>query len=167
MRTWSIQEGRFRQDLYFRVARFTVVAPPLRERREDIPLLAQLFLQLFAAEMGRDAPALSPEAHQSLSAYSFPGNVRELKNIIERALLESRGATVEPRHLHFTTQADTDLGHNATGPLLSLEENERRHIRKVLEATDWVVRGREGAASILGLPESTLRGKISKLGIER
>jgi transcriptional regulator with GAF, ATPase, and Fis domain len=162
-----IQEGRFRQDLYFRVARFTVVAPPLRERREDIPLLAQHFLQLFVAEMGRDAPALSPEAHQSLSAYSFPGNVRELKNIIERALLESRGATVEPRHLHFTTQADTDLGHNAPGPLLSLEENERRHIRKVLEATDWVVRGREGAASILGLPESTLRGKISKLGIER
>jgi DNA-binding NtrC family response regulator len=86
-----IKTGVFRQDLYFRLARFTVEAPPLRERREDIPLLAGHFLKLFAGEMGREAPQLSATALELLSAYRFPGNVRELKNIIERTLIESSG----------------------------------------------------------------------------
>jgi DNA-binding NtrC family response regulator len=81
----------FCQDLYFRLARFVVTAPPLRERVEDIPLLAQHFMHLFAREMGRDAASLSTEAHAALCSYAFPGNVRELKKIIERALIESRG----------------------------------------------------------------------------
>ena len=99
----KIQDGVFRQDLYFRLARFTVTAPPLRERREDIPLLADHFLKLFAGEMGRDAPDLSPEAVDRLTGYDFPGNVRELKNIIERALIESGGGEIEPHHLHFVS----------------------------------------------------------------
>jgi DNA-binding NtrC family response regulator len=100
-----IQAESFRQDLYFRLARFAVEAPPLRERKEDIPLLAQHFLKLFAGEMGREAPELGPEVLEILSSYAFPGNVRELKNIIERALIESSGGEIRPQHLHFQPEA--------------------------------------------------------------
>ena len=103
-----IQGEKFRQDLYFRLAHFTVTAPPLRERREDIPLLAQHFLQLFAGEMGRTPPPLSPQVLESLSGYDFPGNVRELKNIIERALIESGGGEIQLHHLHYAPQVGTD-----------------------------------------------------------
>lgn len=101
-----IKEGIFRQDLYFRLARFTVEAPPLRERQKDIPLLARHFLKLFAGERGREAPELSPPVLELLSSYAFPGNVRELKNIIERALIESGSGPLEPCHLHFQPQGN-------------------------------------------------------------
>ena len=101
-----IQAGRFRQDLYFRVAGFTVVAPPLRQRRQDIPLLARHFLQLYATEMGREPPDLSQHVLESLQAYHFPGNVRELKNIVERALIEGGGEEILPRHLHYLPETD-------------------------------------------------------------
>jgi DNA-binding NtrC family response regulator len=99
--TQAIAQGRFRQDLYFRLARFTIQVPPLRERHEDIPLLAMHFLDLYADEMGVAAPAFSPEALARLRGYSFPGNVRELKNIIEYALIKSGGATLLPEHLRL------------------------------------------------------------------
>lgn len=156
-----IQEERFRSDLYFRIARFTVNAPPLRERREDIPLLAQHFLQLAAAEMGNEPPELSPQAVASLMNYSFPGNIRELMNIIRRALIESRGADVEPGHLHFEGPAATSQ------PTHTLEEHERQYIQSILEQTDWVIRGEQGAAAILGMNPSTLYSRMKKLGIER
>jgi DNA-binding NtrC family response regulator len=163
-----IQETAFRQDLYFRIARFTVTAPPLRQRREDIPLLTRHFLQILAAEMGREAPDLSPQTLAKLQDYPFPGNVRELKNVVERALLESRGGEVQLQHLHLI---GADLPAATTTPstdeLVTLEENERRHIQRVLEATGWRVRGPDGAARILGIPESTLRGRLGKLGIQR
>jgi len=97
----SLAEGTFRQDLYYRLARFTLQVPPLRQRREDISLLAQHFLELWADEMAIDPPALSQEALAALETYDFPGNVRELKNLVERALLESRGAEILLAHLHF------------------------------------------------------------------
>ncbi len=97
--------GRFRQDLYFRLARFTVEVPPLRERREDIPLLVEHFLKLFAREMNLSKPALSAASLAALQQYDFPGNVRELKNIVERSLIESGGAEIEPEHLHFLSPA--------------------------------------------------------------
>jgi DNA-binding NtrC family response regulator len=109
--------GLFRSDLYFRLARFTVEVPPLRERREDIPLLANHFIEMFAAEMGtgrwkggkkgrmeegkEETPRFSQEALEALMNYPFPGNVRELKNIIEHALILSRGGAIQPEHLHF------------------------------------------------------------------
>jgi DNA-binding NtrC family response regulator len=108
----QIQEGAFRQDLYFRLARFTVTAPPLRERREDVPLLAHHFLQMFAVEMGREPSGFSPAALEALQGYGYPGNVRELKNIVERALIESRGGEVQPHHIHLvpaSTPADSPL----------------------------------------------------------
>lgn len=96
-----LAQGRFRSDLYFRLARFTVEVPPLRERREDIPLLTQHFLQLFAREMNLPRPRLAEAALQALTHYDFPGNVRELKNILERALMETEGGEVRAEHLHF------------------------------------------------------------------
>ena len=103
-----IAAGTFREDLYFRLARFSVHVPPLRQHREDIPLLAEHFLELFVREMGRPAPELSPEALQTLMEYDFPGNVRELKNAMERALLESGGDTIQPGHLHLLHRVPVD-----------------------------------------------------------
>jgi len=97
----QISEGKFRMDLYHRLAVFPVFVPPLRERKEDIPLLAEHFLNMFSTDMGIQQPALSQEGLLALESYSFPGNVRELKNIIERALIESGGETIQPEHLHF------------------------------------------------------------------
>jgi len=105
----AIEAGRFRRDLYFRLAQFPVVLPPLRERREDVPLLARHFLELFAREMGLVAPAIEPAALRLLSGYDFPGNVRELKNIIERSLIESGGGPVRAQHIHL-------MGGHAVGP---------------------------------------------------
>lgn len=105
----DMKEGRFRQDLYYRLASFPVKVPPLRDRKEDIPLLAQHFINLFAAEMGLEPPPITNEALASLSRYPFPGNIRELKNIIERALIESGGQSILLQHLHLSTspQAET------------------------------------------------------------
>ena len=108
-----MQDGSFRQDLYFRLARFTVLAPPLRERAEDVPLLAQHFVNLFAREMGREAPVLSADVTEMLTSYSFPGNVRELKNIVERALIESRGGEIASHHLHFVREVGDGVAKSA------------------------------------------------------
>ena len=96
-----IAGGRFREDLYFRLTGFTVTVPPLRERVRDIPLLAEHFLTLFATEMGREPTVLSPEALERMESYGFPGNVRELKNVIEHALIKSDDAVIRPEHLPF------------------------------------------------------------------
>ncbi|NKB66933.1 MAG: response regulator [Candidatus Latescibacteria bacterium] len=98
----QMQAGTFRRDLYFRLARFTVQAPPLRQRPGDIALLAQHFVRLFAGEMGQEPPQLAEGVLDILRGHSFPGNVRELKNILERALLESRGGPIQPHHLHLS-----------------------------------------------------------------
>ncbi|NKB68936.1 MAG: response regulator [Candidatus Latescibacteria bacterium] len=104
----QIECGIFRQDLFFRLARFRVEVPPLRQRRDDIPLLAQHFLDTFAVDMGLSQPSLSPQALERLLNYDFPGNVRELKNIIENALIRSPNADIYPQHLHFLTAGTTE-----------------------------------------------------------
>ncbi len=98
----AVQKGAFREDLYYRLAQFTIVVPPLRERAEDIQSLAEFFLQRYGAEMGLKKPVVTPEAIRALQSYSFPGNVRELKNLMERALLESDGEPIQIDHLHFS-----------------------------------------------------------------
>lgn len=102
-----IAQGMFRQDLYFRLAQFHVEVPPLRERSEDIPLLVNHFLHLYATEMGRECPGISSEALAELQQYSFPGNVRELKNIVEHAMIKSGGMNILPQHLHLLNDART------------------------------------------------------------
>jgi DNA-binding NtrC family response regulator len=129
----AVGSGRFREDLYFRLARFTIHVPPLRDRKEDIPMLMAYFLRLFSAEMGVAHPAVDPATLAALQAYDYPGNIRELKNLVERALIESDGAVIQPEHLHFTrrphpngkrpadsppagTSAAHPAGHDAPGP---------------------------------------------------
>ena len=157
-----IDSGGFRQDLYFRLARFVVTAPPLRQRKEDIPLLAQHFAQLVAAEMGSAAPELDPEVLAALNVYDYPGNVRELRNIIERALIESRGEALRPYHLHFLNQGAAPAPVFEAASLdpqevpFNLDEAERWLIRRALARTDGNV---SEAARLLG----TNRNKIYRV----
>ncbi len=158
----KIAAGEFRQDLYFRLARFIVQTPPLRERPEDVPLLCAHFLQFFAEEMGMAPPALAPEALAWLSSYGFPGNVRELKNLIERALIASGGKTIERKHVQVSAAPgaasvpvrETRVGAEALASLpLNLEEAENALIQRALEQTRGNV---AEAARLLGVNRSRI-----------
>jgi DNA-binding NtrC family response regulator len=154
----KMASGDFRQDLYFRLARFTVETPPLRERTDDIPLLAAHFLHVFATEMGMSAPAIVPEAVEILRAYPFPGNIRELKNVIERALILSGGTPVTREHLQlFHTSAPAAskvVSPSSSGPLpLNIEAAEQELIQRALEETGGNV---AEAARLLGVNRSRI-----------
>jgi transcriptional regulator with GAF, ATPase, and Fis domain len=153
----KIATGEFRQDLYFRLARYAVETPPLRERPEDLAVLAAHFLQLFASEMGRTAPQLTPEALALLEAYSFPGNVRELKNVIERALILSGGKAIRPEHLQLLASTPRPEGAKAapsfTDLPLNLEEAEQALIQRALQQTGGNV---AEAARLLGVNRSRI-----------
>ena len=123
----KIVQGTFREDLYFRLAGFTVTIPPLRERKEDIPLLTEHFLKMFAQEMGRDNPVLSPEAKEALEAYHFPGNVRELKNIIENALIKSGNSEIHPEYLHFINFNGFSAFHSEDSPIWARRNGRPTH----------------------------------------
>ena len=146
--------GAFRQDLYFRLARFTVYVPPLRERKEDIPLLAEHFLRLFSVEMGRETPGLSQGVLEALDAYDFPGNIRELKNMMERALLECNGADeIGPHHLQFldllpATGAPTPAG-GASGEI-AWPDFERLELEQIKQALTQTRGNIVAAARLLG-----------------
>ncbi len=155
----EMREGRFRQDLYYRLSVFPITVPPLRERREDIPLLAWSFVREFGESMGKSISEISKKDMDTLKSYSWPGNVRELKNIIERAMILSTGATL---HLDPMSSGDVEAMHSMT-----LEGVEKSHILEVVESTGWKISGRNGAAEVLGLKESTLRARMKKLGIQR
>ncbi|MBC8234819.1 sigma-54-dependent Fis family transcriptional regulator [bacterium] len=163
-------EGAFRSDLYYRLAGFTVDVPPLRDRPEDIPLLASHFLSLFATEMGREKPALSSDALDALVAYPFPGNVRELKNIIERALIESGGEKIHLQHLHFVHRLDDtsspaimDKKMAAAQELpLNFEEAEMLLIQRALAQTDGNI---SEAARLLGINRSRIYRRLAKENI--
>jgi DNA-binding NtrC family response regulator len=131
----KLRSGALRQDLFYRLARYTVEAPPLRHRPDDIPLLAQHFLKLFAHEMGREAPELTVPALERLRAYVFPGNVRELKNVIERSLIESGGADITTAHLRFQDIGTVESGSDTGGIDLPLDLDEATGVAQL-----WVVR---------------------------
>lgn len=164
-----IGAGEFRQDLYYRLARYTVVAPPLRERPGDIALLAAHFLEVFSAEMGRTPPALTDEALARLAAYSFPGNVRELKNMIERALILSAGKTIQPVHLQFLETSASASAMVQTGKTsavstelpLNIEAAEQALIQRALEQTDGNV---AEAARLLGVNRSRIYRRFTPSG---
>jgi len=132
----KIAEGAFREDLYYRLARFPVNVPPLRERKEDIPLLAEHFLKMFVAEMGVQKSVLSPETISALETHHYPGNVRELKNIIERALINNRGSVIRPEHLDFIDVSDYPVSHTTNISQedelpLALEQIEELMVKRV------------------------------------
>jgi formate hydrogenlyase transcriptional activator len=171
----AVQRGRFRGDLYYRLNVYPIQLPPLRERREDIGLLAEAFLREASRRLGRIFDPMAKEVLEALRGYEWPGNVRELQNVIERAAVISNG-----RSLRLPAQWAVSIGPIATtepaadGRVIdsppreaTLEELERSHILQVLHQTAWRVEGPKGAAMILGLNPSTLRSRMQKLGIRR
>jgi DNA-binding NtrC family response regulator len=162
-----IGAGTFRQDLYFRLARYVLTTPPLRQRSEDVPQLASHFLQHFAGEMGFKPPALSREAVSALRQYHFPGNVRELRNIIERALIQSGGQTIQPEHLHLlthhaptaTTAAKTGSKPERNGLPLNLAAAEDELIQRALEETGGNI---AEAARRLGVHRTRIYRKLAQ-----
>ena len=160
--------GRFRSDLYFRLNIFPIQLPPLRERREDIPVLASHFIKLHAKKIGRRIEALNPMVLQELMKYHWPGNIRELENLLERSVLLATGDTIQKINL---PSAKWDLPPNAENHasvrLQSLADNEKRHILAVLKYCGEQVSGKNGAAAVLGIPPSTLISRMKRLGIAK
>jgi DNA-binding NtrC family response regulator len=157
-----VQEKRFRSDLYFRINTLVLRVPPLRERPEDIPSLAESLLRRLAAEMGRGAVTLSQEVAGELTRYAWPGNVRELRNVLERGLLACDGPTLERRHLRFERVVEPAAAGLPPGGV-TLEELERLHIQQVLEQERGQV---IATAERLGIPRSTLYQKIKAYGLD-
>lgn len=163
----EVGEGRFRLDLYYRLNVFPVSLPPLRERTEDIPALAQHFIGIYNRKSGKKINGLSDRVLNSMMAYAWPGNIRELENLIERSVLLAKGSLIEdiaiPSIPSAAVQAKT--GHDM--PLKSIHENERDYIISVLKKCYGRVWGRGGAAEVLGVPPTTLKSKMKKLGIHK
>ncbi len=157
-------EQKFRQDLYYRLNVFPIHVPPLRERREDIPMLVRHFAQEFARRMKKKIETIPAQTMDTLARYDWPGNIRELQNLVERAVILSTGPVLDVpvNALKPRRQAPPRDEHAAT-----LEEAERRHIVNALERSNWVIAGPNGAAIQLGMKRSTLQFRIRKLGIVR
>ena len=161
-----VKEGSFRTDLYYRLNVFPIRLPSLRERPSDIPLLVRYFLDKFARKMNKSIRDLSPKARERLLHYSWPGNIRELQNVIERATILARGPLLEIDSALELRLDDQDTP-NSPQPLASLEAMERAYILQVLERTGWVIEGERGAAATLDLNPSTLRSRMQKLNIRK
>ena len=156
----EVQAGNFREDLYYRLNVFPISIPPLRQRRDDIPLLVRHFLQHFSQLTGKEVTEISRDFMDTLQNYSWPGNVRELENIIERAVIVSPG----PRLL-LGDWFSAD--HTAGEPVMTLMDVEKQHIQRILEMTNWRVSGDKGAAKILQINSKTLESRMKKLGIRK
>jgi formate hydrogenlyase transcriptional activator len=156
----AVKEGKFREDLFYRLDVFPIEVPPLRERREDIPMLTWIFVKEFCNSMGKRIEEIADEAMAALQEYHWPGNVRELRNVIERAMILEHG----PR-LHIK------LGHTTLRPVAvqatagSLDEAERAIILQAVEQCNWRIRGSNGAAALLDIKPTTLESRIKKLGL--
>ncbi len=174
----AVRDGGFREDLYYRLNVFPIEVPPLRDRDDDIILLASAFAAKFAQRMGRRIEPLSAESESRLRAYAWPGNVRELQNVIERAVITSRdghlnldralpdagGQTIPGRR---PAEETTPVASNRILRIRDLQQLERENILRALESTAWRVAGKDGAADLLGMNPSTLNSRIRALGIRR
>ena len=157
----EVRKGRFRQDLYYRLNVFPITVPPLRQRKEDIPLMVQFFIERYARKLGKQITSIQKETMKALQDYPWPGNVRELESIIERAVILCPGPVLQ---LADKLEISSPLLLSA---VRTLEETERNQILKILSETRWRIEGTDGAAAILGLHPSTLRARMHKLGIVR
>jgi len=158
-----VEDQKFRADLFYRLNVFPVHVPPLRERQEDIPLLVRHFVEQFARRMGKVVDTIPTETMNVLVHYHWPGNIRELQNLVERAVILSTGPVLKVPLNDLRGQPAAV----AARKVETLEESERRHILEALEASDWVISGPKGAANSLGLKRSTLQARMEKLGIRR
>lgn len=162
----EVAAGRFRIDLYYRLNVFPLLLPPLRERKEDIPLLANYFLRKYSTEEGRRLPELSTEATNMLMQYYWPGNIRELENTIQRTVVLAKGDVIDSIEMP-NPKITTVTTHNGSDRFKTMIENERDHILAVLESCNWKISGKDGAAEILDINVNTLNSRMKKLGIER
>ncbi len=164
----AVREGRFRQDLFYRLNVFPLHLPPLRERPGDIPLLVQFLLDKFAAQIGKRVVGVSPETAVRFASYAWPGNIRELENVLERAVILSNSPVLDVHLTTATTAVDATTSAPPAGPPpATLESVERDHILAALERANWVIEGPSGAARSLDLHPNTLRSRLKKLGIRR
>jgi DNA-binding NtrC family response regulator len=155
----EVEAGRFRGDLFYRLNVFPIQVPPLRDRSEDVPLLAWRFVDEFSKAFGKRIDAISHEDMAALLQYSWPGNIRELRNVVERAMIVTKGTQLKIAMPAPSTHS---------GPRsLKLTDVEREHIRAVLDIAGWRIRGSAGAAHLLGLKPTTLEGRMAKLGLVR
>ncbi|OGU08184.1 MAG: Fis family transcriptional regulator [Geobacteraceae bacterium GWC2_58_44] len=160
----EIRGGKFREDLFYRLNVFPITMPPLRQRKEDIPLLVNHFVTKFNKKMGKKIESVSKDTLNALCGYHWPGNVRELESVIERAVITSQGASLQvlDRFESFRKEEHPEV--DDVKPLVDLEQD---HILHVLKKTGWRIEGKNGAAGILGLNASTLRARMRKYGIVR
>jgi len=160
----EIKSGRFREDLFYRLNVFPITVPPLRQRKEDIPLLVNHFVAKFNKKIGKKIGTVSTDTLNSLQEYHWPGNVRELESVIERAVITSQGTALQVLDRFDTFRKTEDLVGQDIKGLVELEQD---YILKVLQKTDWQIEGKNGAAVLLGLNSSTLRARMRKYGIIR
>lgn len=170
-----VEDLKFGSDLYYRLNVFPVRVPPLRERREDIPLLVRHFVQQFGRRMNRSIETIPSEAMNTLVRYDWPGNVRELQNVIERAVILSTGPVLKIPLDHLKTRVPSaNISNVSNGSSSSedagkmrsiLEDAERKQILAALKQTNWIVAGPKGAAALLGMKRSTLQAHMQRLGI--
>jgi len=159
----AVEEGNFRPDLYYRLNVFPILIPPLRERKDDVELLVSYFTAKYSTKLGKKVEVIPKKTMDALLSYHWPGNARELENVIERAVILAHGNTLQVEDL-IDVRPDTDSqGLN----LETLEHMERSHILQALAKTNWVIDGKRGAAMILGINPGTLRSRMRKLGIKK
>ena len=164
----AVPAGRFRADLFYRLNVVPLRLPPLRERPGDIPLLVQAFIAHFRRKLAKPLHDLSSESLRRLESHSWPGNIRELQHVVERACVLARGRVVDVGASLLATAAATASTPGGTaGGFVTLEEHERAYLRQVLEATGGRIEGRRGAAAILDVHPSTLRSRLQRLGLEK
>jgi formate hydrogenlyase transcriptional activator len=156
-----VEEKAFRADLYYRLGVFPINLPPLRERRDDIPLLAGYFVRKLSRQMNKSIDHIPAEVMDVLRSYHWPGNIRELQNFVERSVLVSQDRVLSPR----VAELKALLHASQSAPTQTLVDAERTHIMGILKETNWVVGGRNGAAARLGIPRTTLITRMQKLGI--
>jgi len=159
----EVSAGRFRMDLYYRLNVFPIALPPLRERMEDLPALAEYFVEEYSKRLGKPAPKLAPAAIAGLQHYHWPGNIRELEHAIERSVLLTQGDTIW--NIAVTGTGASEARAKAT--ISSLDEIERGHIIEVLKKCNGKIAGKDGAAELLQMHPSTLNSRIKKLGIQK
>jgi transcriptional regulator with GAF, ATPase, and Fis domain len=158
----EVAEGRFRADLFYRLNVFPIRIPPLRERADDIPILVDYFLAQFQRKFAKSLKRVDDKGMEQLQRYSWPGNIRELQNVLERACVLATGPVVS---LGDGLRSTVAASPNLTPPVMTLEESERAHIKRALERAKGKVHGSQGAAALLGINPSTLRSRMEKLGV--
>ena len=157
----EVRQGRFRQDLYYRLNVFPINVPPLRLRKDDIPLMVEAFVERYSRKLGKQIKKIPKEVMKTLQDYPWPGNVRELESNIERAVILCQG-----QDLQLTDKMEI-LSSTLSSAMMTLEDTDRNQILKILTETKWRIQGKDGAAELLGIHPSTLRARMHKLKVVR